>query len=274
MLSFWMSVSGSTLNRYRDYYLKENNDMTDQPSLTLSLEHWHIVAHELTTPLSVIGFNADVIKKTLPLLMASCGCDATAEKQKALLTQLETAVTMVSDYDAICSAYISMVTMLLSPIEEIYTEFKLLSMTTCVQQALDSLHFKYDLKNKQNIINQTTDFQFLGNRSLVLHILFNLFRNADYFIRHAGRPGQMHLSSSEDDHFFYLQIKDTGAGIDEAALPHVFEPYFTTRKDARIGLGLYFCQRAMKMMQGEISIRSKKDEWTEVTLKFPKISSP
>ncbi|OGT05866.1 MAG: hypothetical protein A2103_05575 [Gammaproteobacteria bacterium GWF2_41_13] len=245
--------------------------MTDQPSLTLNLSHWHIVAHELTTPLSIIGFNADVIKKTLPLLMAACGSDQPHEKQKTLLTQIETAITMISDYDAICSAYISMVTMLLSPIEEIYTEFKLLSMATCVQQALDSLHFKYDLKSKENIINQVTDFQFSGNRSLVIHILFNLFRNADYFIRHAGRPGQLHLSSSEDDKFFYLHIKDTGAGIDETALPHVFEPYFTTRKDVRIGLGLHFCQRAMRMMQGEISIHSKKDEWTEVTLKFPKI---
>ena len=65
-----------------------------------------------------------------------------------------------------------------------------------------------------------------------------------------------------------IRISDTGGGIDETHLPHIFDPYFTT-KSAGTGLGLAIAHNIMEAHGGEILIKSRVGEGTEVSLIFP-----
>ncbi len=65
-----------------------------------------------------------------------------------------------------------------------------------------------------------------------------------------------------------IQIKDSGAGMDDAVLNKIFEPFFTT-KTKGTGLGLIVCKQIVTLHNGTISIDSKKGSGTNVSIALP-----
>jgi len=63
-------------------------------------------------------------------------------------------------------------------------------------------------------------------------------------------------------------ISDRGIGIAIADLPHVFDPYFTTRRTGT-GLGLAIAKNIVEALGGAISVRSRPPEGTEVRIDLP-----
>jgi signal transduction histidine kinase len=53
-----------------------------------------------------------------------------------------------------------------------------------------------------------------------------------------------------------ITVADTGTGISSKRLPHVFEPFYTTKKDVGTGLGLWVCQNIITKHGGSIRVRS------------------
>ncbi|CAB5094761.1 Sensor protein of zinc sigma-54-dependent two-component system [Olavius algarvensis associated proteobacterium Delta 3] len=65
-----------------------------------------------------------------------------------------------------------------------------------------------------------------------------------------------------------IRISDTGRGIEATHLPHIFDPYFTT-KSSGTGLGLAIAHNIMEAHGGKIRINSQVGEGTQVSLIFP-----
>ena len=65
-----------------------------------------------------------------------------------------------------------------------------------------------------------------------------------------------------------LEVSDTGAGIPEAALASVFEPFFTTRQEGT-GLGLAIAKRYVEQNGGRLEIESQPGRGTTVRLRLP-----
>lgn len=65
-----------------------------------------------------------------------------------------------------------------------------------------------------------------------------------------------------------VEIRDNGSGIDEADMPHIFNPFFT-RKNYGTGLGLSLVKKIIDIHQGTISVSSKKKEGTKVLIALP-----
>ena len=63
-------------------------------------------------------------------------------------------------------------------------------------------------------------------------------------------------------------FQDTGSGIPAADLPHIFEPYFTT-KEAGIGLGLAITRKIIEEHGGTIGLESRPGEGTRVAVVLP-----
>ncbi len=77
----------------------------------------------------------------------------------------------------------------------------------------------------------------------------------------------------EAGHYAVLEVSDAGQGIDEAALSHLFEPYFSTKgKDRGSGLGLATVYGIMKQAGGEIVVESKAGMGTTFRAFFPVFS--
>ncbi len=57
--------------------------------------------------------------------------------------------------------------------------------------------------------------------------------------------------------FVMIQVRDTGPGIDEADLPKIFEPYFTTKETGKgTGVGLSVARKIVRDHKGEIDVRT------------------
>ncbi len=65
-----------------------------------------------------------------------------------------------------------------------------------------------------------------------------------------------------------VAFRDTGSGIPAADLPHIFEPYFTT-KEAGIGLGLAITKKIVEEHGGSIGVESRPGEGTRVAIILP-----
>ena len=71
-----------------------------------------------------------------------------------------------------------------------------------------------------------------------------------------------------------IMITDTGCGITEETIPHVFEPFYTTKPAGKgTGLGLSVAKRVIRDHGGEISISSKEGSGTSVLVKLPILSA-
>ena len=65
-----------------------------------------------------------------------------------------------------------------------------------------------------------------------------------------------------------ITISDQGAGIDVRNLPHVFDPYFTTKRGGT-GLGLPIAKNIVEGLGGTISVTSVAGSGTELVIDLP-----
>lgn len=69
-----------------------------------------------------------------------------------------------------------------------------------------------------------------------------------------------------------ISVRDTGPGIAESVLPHIFEPFYSS-KEKGTGLGLYVCREIVHNHGGRIQVDNNPDRGCTVTIFLPKIDS-
>jgi DNA topoisomerase VI subunit B len=101
-------------------------------------------------------------------------------------------------------------------------------------------------------------------RDLSLHILDIVENSID-----AGAT-KIEIMIKEDTkrNILLLKIKDNGIGMDKKTVKKVLDPFYTTKKIRRIGLGLPMLAQATKEAEGSIDIKSKKGKGTTIIAKF------
>ena len=78
----------------------------------------------------------------------------------------------------------------------------------------------------------------------------------------------MHATVSHQDDLITLRFKDDGCGMSEEMVKAVTEPFTTTRKTRKVGLGLPLLQMTAMMTGGDLKIDSTVGVGTEVTATF------
>ena len=111
------------------------------------------------------------------------------------------------------------------------------------------------------------DFSFTGIPLLMVHVLFNLLKNALYYVLVAAK-GDINIWIEKRERANSLHFKDTGAGIPAKLLPHIFEKFFS-RTHHGTGVGLAFCKMMIESFGGRIDCFSEQGEFTEFVLTFP-----
>ncbi len=101
-------------------------------------------------------------------------------------------------------------------------------------------------------------------RELSLHILDILQNSVD-----AGAT-RVELSIVEDlaADLLTIEVRDNGRGIAPDKLPHVFDPFYTSRKTRHVGLGLPLLKAAAERCGGDAVIRSQVGVGTTLTATF------
>jgi two-component system NtrC family sensor kinase len=77
-------------------------------------------------------------------------------------------------------------------------------------------------------------------------------------------------TTNPDDKTFRIEIIDNGSGINEEVLPHIFEPFYTTKNGVSgIGLGLAIVHGIVQRHKGKIEVLSKAGEGTTMAIILP-----
>ncbi|MCB1906280.1 MAG: HAMP domain-containing histidine kinase [Rhodocyclaceae bacterium] len=105
------------------------------------------------------------------------------------------------------------------------------------------------------------------NVSQMNQVFLNLINNAAQAI---GKDGSITVSSQVTADAIEIRVRDNGHGIRGDVLPHIFEPYFSTKpKGEGTGIGLSIAREIVENHGGTIEVESTSDEGTTFLVKFP-----
>ena len=98
-------------------------------------------------------------------------------------------------------------------------------------------------------------------------VFFNIVKNA-LEAMHDG--GSLAMEMDSDDRDVSVSFRDSGEGMSDEQLAHLFEPYRTTKEKGN-GLGLMVSARIVRDHGGSISAESRTGEGTVFTVKLPRL---
>ena len=102
-------------------------------------------------------------------------------------------------------------------------------------------------------------------------IMTNLVENA---IKYNKEHGWVKVELDADHQYFTFCVSDSGMGIPEESLPHIYERFFRvdkshSREIGGTGLGLAITKNAVLMHRGSITVTSVEGEGTSFTVRIP-----
>ncbi|MEA1969956.1 MAG: response regulator [Thermodesulfobacteriota bacterium] len=117
-------------------------------------------------------------------------------------------------------------------------------------------------------------------------VLMNLCTNAYHAMEEKGGKLVVSLKEAEisqensleypeltKGRYLFLQVMDTGCGMEEQIMERIFDPYFTTKAESKgTGLGLATVYSIIKKYSGEISVKSVVGKGTSFTVMLPVVS--
>ncbi|HJR82013.1 MAG TPA: ATP-binding protein [Anaerolineales bacterium] len=112
-----------------------------------------------------------------------------------------------------------------------------------------------------------------ADRDKIKQVLLNLLSNA---IKYNRQNGSVIITSSFSETEESITVQDTGLGIPEESIPHLFEKFYRVRehegKATGTGLGLSICKQIIQGHNGRIEVKSKMGVGTSFTIHLPRVS--
>ena len=223
----------------------------------------HSMSHDIRTPMNaIIGFTDIAMKQNT---------DEAVEKYlQKIMTSSEHLLTLINDVLDI------------SRIENGKAAYRPVPTNLCavtdgvlaiIQGFLSGRNLTFRVERPQTEQHCTV----LADPVRVREVLVNILSNAVKFTEDGGTivfSMGMNPGTDETHAVVWFTVSDTGCGMSEAFLPHVFEEFAQEESGARTqykgtGLGMAITKRYVDMMGGTISVKSKKGEGTTFTVELP-----
>lgn len=228
------------------------------------------VAHEVKNPLGILNMGVDYLSKNVP---------TTDENTSLVLADMSEAIKRA---DGIILGLLDF-----SAPHALDTHAG--DLSTVIEQSLvlvRHLAKESDVRVKKDLA-QGLPAVWL-DRNKMKQVFVNLFTNAIHAmpsggtltVRTAARPltaeetfhdaGARHAERlREGETVVVAEVLDTGTGIPEGTLAHIFDPFYTTKETGKgTGLGLTVTKKIVELHGGTIAIRNRKEGGAAVTLMF------
>jgi signal transduction histidine kinase len=235
--------------------LREARDQANAANYAKS-QFLALVSHEIRTPLNaIIGFS-DIIAQQ------AFGPKATERYQsyaKDILASGKHLLTLINDI------------LDLSKIEagrfELHEEE--IAVDDCVQRCLALLREALDEK-RLRVSYEHTGLRLFADERAFKQMLINFLSNAVKFTPDEGR---IWVTCRADDTAFFLEVRDSGCGIDKKDLQRVLEPFGQAgnalRSSEGTGLGLSISKSLAELHGGSLTIEPAEVRGTRVIMSLP-----
>lgn len=235
------------------------NEMFDRVEIALESERQVTadLSHELRTPLAIAQAEAS---------LALTKGRSSKEYQQAL----ETVSREISHVSAVANRLL-----FLARSEKgggiVKEEFDLKEMLEDMTAGAAGLCAAHGIIFRSNLAEIKRDVAVDGDQVRLRECFLNLVDNA---VRYTPAGGTIGIELSVDGGEAAVAVSDTGAGISEAHLPHIFERFYRVnveKGNGGAGLGLTICRRIAELHGGRIDVKSAPGEGTTFTVHLPVI---
>lgn len=213
------------------------------------------LAHELRNPLAPIRFALESLKADAP---------ATAARARDVIErQVKQLVRLVDDLLDVSRITANKILLRREPLDVdrlMATAVESIApLATAAGQTLD-------------VQPPSSPVRVNGDGARLVQIFVNVLHNA---VKFTPPGGQIWFTADTQSEEVVIRVRDTGIGIADDVLPHVFDMFHqaepvTERTTGGLGIGLTLARRLVEMHQGEICISSSgTDRGTEVEIRLP-----
>lgn len=235
------------------------------------------IAHELRTPFAALSLASSGMRKYFNNLIDGYKLAKQANLPVSTINpvQLELLEKIPETIDKESKAANLFIDLLINNINpDIKKETNnFVSINTCIKQSLE----RYPFSEEQKLLihwQDNNDFTVKGDEILIIHLLFNLIKNALYYLAKAGKKSEkgIYIWTEKTTSGNKLYFKDTGTGIAKDILPFIFNRFFSKTKHGS-GIGLTYCKMVMESLGGSISCESEINDYTLFIMTFPVINN-
>lgn len=152
-------------------------------------------------------------------------------------------------------------------------KFNRLNLKDIAQNTIGKLSKLADKKEIRLTAGNLSDSVVNGKKDDLERMLKNIITNS---ITHTAQKGQITVSVSNEHGFAEISTTDTGVGITEKDLPHIFEAFYkadkaraTVDNQPGSGLGLAIVKQITEQHHGTIEVKSVVNKGTTVTIRLP-----
>ncbi|MDR3209614.1 MAG: cell wall metabolism sensor histidine kinase WalK [Oscillospiraceae bacterium] len=215
------------------------------------------VSHELRTPVTSIRAYAETIQDTPDLDEAT-----RAELLRVILNESDRMTKLVQDLLVLSSLDAGSTRM--SP-ERFSLEKSVRDVYAAIAIQAERRDQRMDLELEYGMP------EIFGDRARIEQVLMNIMTNA---VKYTPEGGEISIFSGARDGHAWVQISDTGIGIPEDDIPHVFDRFYRvdkarSRESGGTGLGLSIAQEIILRHRGRIEVTSRQGVGTTFTVALP-----
>lgn len=213
-------------------------------------------SHEFRTPIaSINGFAELLLEKELPEKEQRQYLEIISEESERL-TKLAGNTILLSKLSS----------------QQIITDLEEYDLSEQIRQCSIILSKSW-MDKKIDFNGEFSSVKYLGNKELMQHLWLNILGNA---VKYTPVGGEITVSVQKEGDHVSVIVSDTGEGISEKTLEHLFDPYYqgdSSHSRQGLGLGLSIAQRITELCRGTISVESKVSEGSIFKVTLP-LDSP
>ncbi len=143
-----------------------------------------------------------------------------------------------------------------------------IDLSTLLEDVTESLRPLAEDKGLKLTFETTYIHTIQGDADSLIRLFINLLDNAIKYTE----SGSVRVSVNVEGNYVDVEIRDTGIGISEEHLPHIFDRFYRveqSRSKRGIGLGLSLAQQIVTAHGGSIDVKSKPGQGTLFIVKLP-----
>ncbi|MCR5289535.1 MAG: two-component sensor histidine kinase [Treponema sp.] len=223
------------------------------------------VAHEIKNPLGAISIHIQLIQKVLRKAREGEG---TLPDKKFLEHYLDVVTEEIENLNKIVVDF-------LFAVRPVQANLELISPDALLKRFVEFFKPQFDENNVQVTLSLCNDCpRLLLDEKLFREVTVNIAQNALAAIleRRTAQTGdfgaRFTITSKLAGDKCIFTFSDTGIGMSETTVSHIFEPYYTTKANGT-GLGMTMVYKIIKELRGDISVTSERGKGTVFTIELP-----
>ncbi len=231
--------------------LEKQKDLSELKSRFVSM-----ASHEFRTPLSTILSSANLAERYID--------PHNIEKQKKHLSRIKSSVKNLT---TILNDFLSLSKLEEGKVNINITEFNLNELIHEVTEELME-----NFKEGQKVsIKSSKEYFLKSDQNILKNILINLMSNAS---KYSEAQQEITIEVKSLNNKVSISIIDQGMGMSKDDQQHLFERFFRASNVSNIqgtGLGLHIVMRYIKMLDGDIAVKSELNNGSSFTIQIPNI---